>query len=214
MFTGIVEEKGSVISVWNNPSGARLTLSAKKVLKGVTPGDSIAVNGVCLTIIRYSQKSITVELSPETLKRSNLGNLQTGSGVHLERALQLSSPIGGHFVQGHVDGTGTVQKFKKEGNTLVMFIGAGADLLHYLVPKGFVALDGVSLTVIEVKKSHFSVTLVPFTREQTYLADRPVGYRVNMEVDILGKYVKKFLTNSNVAGDRITMDFLAKNGFK
>ncbi len=209
MFTGIVEEIGKVLSV----SGRRLTFSAGTALEGTRSGDSIAVNGVCLTVIHLTQEAFTVEVSPETLKRTNLNELRRDAQVHLERAVQPTSRMGGHFVQGHVDGLGRISGFKTDENALWMTVEAEPELLRYIVPKGFVALDGVSLTSVEVAEGHFTVTLVPFTRQKTMLAHRPVGYKVNIEVDILGKYVEQFL-NQKSSGHPMTMDFLTEHGFR
>ncbi len=214
MFTGIVEEIGRVLRLSGGASGQRLTIGARKVLNGLQPGDSIAVNGVCLTVVDFNRESFTVEISPETLQKSNLGHLSRGGAVHLERALTLTSRLGGHFVQGHVDGTGKISGFKKSGETVVMKVQASSKLMRYIVLKGFVALDGVSLTVVDVDTYGFSVTLVPFTRKMTALAGQPVGYDVNIEVDILGKYVEKFLPQGRNTDSSITMEFLTQHGFK
>ena len=205
MFTGIVEEVGTV----RQASVRQLTISASKVLEGSQLGDSIAVNGTCLTITRIEKDSFSVEVMPETLRRTNLGQLRSGHQVNLERALSLGARLGGHLVQGHVDATGRVLMLTPEADALLVRYGAPPEVMRYIVPKGFIAVDGVSLTVVDCDTTSFQVALVGFTREHTNLAQRRPGDLVNLEVDIIAKYVER-LTGKEKAG--ITLDFLASHG--
>lgn len=206
MFTGIVEEIGTVKSL-----GVRsLSIKASAVLEDVRLGDSIAVNGVCLTVTHFDAGGFTVGLMPETLRRSNLGLLRVGDLVNLERALAVGSRLGGHFVQGHVDGIGTLIASHQEQEAVVLRFSAPPDIMRYVVPKGFIAVDGTSLTIVDCDDSSFSVSLVSFTQEHIILPAKKTGYQVNLEVDILGKYVEKFVSRSS--SGRITEEFLAEHG--
>lgn len=206
MFTGIVEEVGSVTSA----ESSRLTFAASKVLDRKTKiGDSIAVNGVCLTVTSMTPYSFTAEVMPETLKRTNLGGLRSGDKVNLERAVPVDGRFGGHFVQGHVDGTGKVVAVKPEGNALIVRFEAPKEIMKYMVEKGFIAVDGVSLTVVECKPASFSVSLVGITQSETILGECKVGDVVNLEVDILAKYVDKLSRGES----GINKEFLAEHGF-
>lgn len=194
MFTGIVEEIGTVKNLSQIDDGWSLTIAAQTALDGMALGDSIAINGTCLTVTAFDDATFTVGLSPETLRRTNLGDLQAGAGVNLERSLAANGRIGGHFVQGHVDGTGTVADRRVEGDSLWLTIHAAPELLRYIVPKGYIAVDGTSLTVVDVTDESFTFMLVAYTQEHIVTSKREVGERVNLEVDVLGKYVEKFLT--------------------
>jgi riboflavin synthase len=207
MFTGIVEEVGRVRA--RTESG--LTIAASGALEGSRLGDSIAVNGVCLTITTLGQETFTVDIMPETNRRTNLGLLRVGDRVNLERALAVGDRMGGHFVQGHVDGTGKVLEFRPEGEAVIASFSAPPEAMRYIVPKGFIAVDGMSLTVIECDAERFTVSLVKFTRERTILQEKAPGYVVNLEVDILGKYVERFVQGGGRRG--ITEDFLAQHGY-
>ena len=193
MFTGIVEEIGSVESLSEIGGGWSLTVQAQTVLGGARIGDSLAINGTCLTVTALTTNSFTVGLSPETLRRTNLGDLRANDEVNLERSLAADGRIGGHFVQGHVDGTGTVRTFRPEGDSLWVTVEADPQLLRYIVPKGYIAVDGVSLTVVEVFPETFTFMLVDYTQQHITLPRKQLGSRVNLEVDILGKYVEKFI---------------------
>lgn len=205
MFTGIVEEIGLVRSAERDA----LTTQASRVLEGTRAGDSISVNGVCLTVISLDASSFKVNVMPETLKRTNLGNLRPGAPVNLERALALGGRLGGHLVQGHVDATGKLLSLVRVEKAIVARYSAPAELIHYMVPKGFVAVDGASLTVTEVDASSFSVSLVEITQETTNLARRRPGDLVNLEVDILAKYVEKMLETRRTG---ISQEFLLEHG--
>ena len=189
MFTGIVEEVGSVVNISSNG----MTIAAEKVMSDLKLGDSIAVNGACLTAVSLSPAEFSVDLSPETMRRTSLGDLAAGGAVNLERALSASDRMGGHIVQGHVDGTGRVTSSREDGDSLVFSVRAPKRLMPYIVEKGFIAVDGISLTVVKVGTSSFTLAVIPFTLRNTNLATVSVGARVNLEADILAKYVENLL---------------------
>ncbi len=189
MFTGIVEEVGVVAKI----SDKAMTVRASKVLEDVKLGDSIAVNGACLTSVDFSKSEFSVDLSPETMRRTSLGQLSVGGLVNLERALLASDRMGGHIVQGHVDGTGRVMSIKEDGDSIIFRIRVPKRLNRYIVEKGFVAVDGISLTVVKRGASSFTLAVIPYTRENTNLSAVSVGDRVNLEADILAKYVESLL---------------------
>jgi len=206
MFTGIIEEVGSVASV---PAG-KLVIAASQVLKGMQLGGSIAVNGACQTVIDFDSRSFSVEVMPETLRKTNLGLLRTGDRVNLERPLVLGGEVGGHLVQGHVDDTGRIASVAREGEAILMRFEASTEVMRFIVPKGFIAVDGTSLTVVDKDTTSFQVSIVGYTREHTTLADKKIGDAVNLEVDIIGKYVAEF---SKAQSGGITADFLQEHGF-
>lgn len=187
MFTGIVEEVGEVLSF----EGMKLTIHAPLVASDVAVSDSVCVAGACLTVIATVEGEFSVEVVPETISRTSLGDLQAGDGVNLERSLAHGGRIGGHIVQGHVDGTATVTAIEREGDGLVIRFAADETIMRYVVPKGFVAVDGISLTVVDRDDESFSVAIIPYTLENTTLKDRAAGSRVNVEVDITAKYVEQ-----------------------
>ena len=189
MFTGIIEEIGTVRRV----SDGRLELSVKKVLEGTKVGDSIAVNGVCLTVTSLDGTGFTADVMPETLRRSNLGSLKSGDRVNTERAMAADGRFGGHIVSGHIDGTGTVISKKNEGNAVWVKIEADRQILSLIVEKGSIAIDGISLTVAALDEKSFSVSVIPHTGEETTLLSRRPGDKVNLENDIVGKYVQRLL---------------------
>jgi riboflavin synthase len=193
MFTGIVEEIGSIASVDQRPGATSLIIQCKAALNGAHLGDSIAVNGVCLTVVDLSEHSFTTEAVPETLHRTNLGHLKQGSPVNLERSLTLDRSMGGHYVQGHIDGIARIERRESEGEAFNYYFEASPELLRYIVPKGFVTVDGASLTVVNADSQGFSVTLIPHTQQWTVMGKEQVGYRVNIEVDIMGKYIEKLM---------------------
>ena len=196
MFTGIVEEVGRVEALMRMPDGAgaaQFVITAAKVLEGLALGDSIAVNGACLTVVALDGDSFSVDLAPETLRKTNLGSLERGHPVNLERALTLSDRLGGHIVQGHVDATGRVSSARPEGDCILMGFRAPKALMPYIVQKGFVAVDGMSLTVAKRATSSFTVSVIPYTLDHTNLKERRVGDPVNLEVDIVAKYVESLL---------------------
>ena len=189
MFTGIVEEVGTVTGL----EGQRLTIAAGTVLEDVKLGDSIAVNGACLTVVDFEPSRFSVELAPETLKRTSFGSWAPGRQVNLERPLAVSDRLGGHIVQGHVDATGRITSLKPEGDCVIFRVASPKRLMPYIVEKGFVAVDGISLTVVKVGASSFSLSVIPYTLENTNLQCQAKGGRVNLEVDILAKYVESLL---------------------
>lgn len=214
MFTGIVEEVGQVKAIGNGT----LQIQATKVLEDVKLGDSIAVNGICLTVTGFNSHSFQADVMPETIKRTSLGELKLGSPVNLERALTLSSRLGGHIVSGHIDGTGRIVSLKEDKNAILMKIQADGAILRYIVEKGSVALDGISLTVAQVGSKDFTVSLIPHTRQVTNLSVKGEGSLINIENDVVGKYVAKLLQPAGESADvaaksSITMDFLKENGF-
>ncbi len=213
MFTGIIEEIGALVRLWRNDGGYLMQIQAETVLEDTKLGDSIAVQGVCLTVTHLDSHTFTVGLAPETRQRTNLMNLRPGHRVNLERALTPTSRMGGHFVQGHVDGVGTLRSLKPEGDSLWLDIQAPPDLMRLIVPKGFVALDGVSLTVVDVDASSFRVMLVDYTQSHITLSHQRPGYQVNIELDVLGKYVEKLLQDAFKQSPSIDRAFLARFGF-
>ena len=211
MFTGIVEETGRVSRIEHGAKGARLWVSARTVLEGTKLGDSIAVNGVCLTATDLSGNGFAADVMAETLRRSNLGALSPGSAVNLERAMPANGRFGGHIVSGHIDGTGTVAALRREDNAVWVTVRAAPALMRYLVEKGSVAIDGVSLTLAVVSEGTFSVSVIPHTGAETTLLTRRPGDTVNLECDIISKYVEKLLGKAQ--RQEITPAFLAQNGF-
>ena len=189
MFTGIVEEVGSVISISSNG----MTVGAEKVMSDLKLGDSIAVNGACLTAVSLAANEFSVDLSPETMRRTSLGDLSAGGSVNLERALSASDRMGGHIVQGHVDGTGRITSTKEEGDSIIFRVRVPSRLMPYIVEKGFIAVDGISLTVVKVGTSSFTLAVITYTLRNTNLETLSVGARVNLEADILAKYVENLL---------------------
>ena len=193
MFTGIVEETGCVRHCCPSGDGFELAVDCATVLEGTRLGDSIAVNGVCLTVTALDDAGFVTGLAPETRHRTSLDALEAGSAVNLERSVTPSTRMGGHFVQGHVDGTGTIESFRPDADALWVTVRAPRELMRYVVAKGYIALDGTSLTVVDAGTDTFSVTLVAYTRTHVVLPTRAVGDRVNIEVDVLGKYVERLL---------------------
>ena len=193
MFTGLVEEIGTVRRIWTTDKGLMLSVDAEYVLNDVKVSDSISINGVCLTVTTVSADSLVVGIALETQRRTNLGNLQPGDFVNLERSLPFNGRVGGHFVQGHVDGTGVIMEMSSEDESLWVKVEASEELLRYMVPKGFVSVDGVSLTVVNVFPNAFDFMLISYSQEHVILPRKIVGELVNLEVDLLGKYVERFV---------------------
>lgn len=217
MFTGIIEETGTLERTWRGRDSAVLRIRACKVLTDVKPGDSIAVNGVCLTVTYFDTVGFTADVMHETLNRSSLGALQPGSRVNLERAMPANGRFGGHIVAGHVDGTGQVSQIRKDDNAVWYTISAQPEVLRYVVEKGSIAIDGISLTVASVSAADFSVSVIPHTVAVTNLKDRRAGDMVNLENDMVGKYIEKFMLNRNetVQSEKtqLTREFLSRHGF-
>jgi len=206
VFTGIVEEVGRVTSA----QPKNLVIAASAVLREMEPGGSIAVNGACLTVTSLNTHALSVDIMPETLVRTNLGLLRAGDRANLERPLSLGERLGGHLVQGHVDDTGRVASIKRDGRAIIIRFEAPPEVMRYIVEKGFIAVDGVSLTVVAKDTSSFQVSVVDYTQEHTTLGSRQVGDRVNLEVDIIAKYVEQV---SQARSPGVTMDFLQEHGF-
>ncbi len=213
MFTGLIEETGTVCEVCRNGNASFIRIAAEKVLEGTKIGDSIAVNGVCLTVTEHDGKIFRADVMNETLSRSSLGTLKQGSKVDLERAMSAEGRFGGHIVSGHIDGTGTVSNIKQDGIAVRYTISADEKLLRYIVEKGSVTLDGISLTVAAVTDTDFTVSVIPHTAEQTILPYKKVGDIINIETDIIGKYVEKLLRPAEPKKSGVTMEQLMKNGF-
>ena len=211
MFTGIIEEVGTVRRIECGAKGSRLTIGAKTVLEDTKIGDSIATNGVCLTVVSQTRDSFSADVMAESLRSSALGSLQSGSPVNLERAMAANGRFGGHIVSGHIDGTGTIASQKREDNAVWVKVKTPAPLLRYIVEKGSIAIDGVSLTVAAVTETDFSVSIIPHTGAQTILLGKKPGDPVNLECDVIGKYVEKLIQPHKTGG--ISTDFLAANGF-
>lgn len=216
MFTGIVEEIGIVRHVTSGRNDGSIDIGASLVLEGTKIGDSIAVNGVCLTVTALRGDGFTADVMPETFRRSNLGTLRNGDSVNLERAMAADGRFGGHIVSGHIDGVGTITTKRQEGLATNVTVSAPSEILRYIVEKGSIAIDGISLTVVAVTDQSFSVSLIPHTGEQTILLQKECGSYVNLENDIIGKYVDRLLTAAPPRADqesRITLEFLQENGF-
>ena len=217
MFTGIVQEIGNLKQQVLGSNKYQLIIAGKKILNNASKGDSIAVNGVCLTIVDYSTNSFTADIMPETLNSTNLKNLQRGEGVNLEQAVQPDGFFGGHLVTGHVDCLGRINHITSNKNAKIIEVSVDEKLTDYIVDKGSVALNGVSLTVVEVNKSSFSVSLIPETWNKTTFKNIKTGDEINIETDLLGKYVvkmmKKWRDNDNNKKNKIDKNFLKQNGF-
>ena len=198
MFTGIVEEMGEIAGT--RPGG--FSILASKVLEGLDVGDSVSVNGACLTVTECGPASFSVDVVPETLRRTNLGSLLEGSPVNLERGVRAGGRLDGHIVQGHVDGVGRVESVGDDGDAVMVTIEAGPSIMRYIVEKGFIAVDGVSLTVVGCDEERFSVTIIPHTRQRTIMGSRRCGDAVNLEVDILAKYVERLVHRTAPAMSR------------
>ena len=214
MFTGIIEEKGKIEAIKHGAKSAVLTIRAEHILDDVKIGDSVAVNGVCLTATSVGSNYFTADVMAETLRRSSLGSLKQGSEVNLERAMLLGGRFGGHIVSGHIDGTGTICDIRKDGIAIWFTIAAPPELMQLIVEKGSIAIDGISLTVAKTEQDRFCVSIIPHTAGNTILPEKRKGDTVNLETDIIGKYAAKLLqpkTEPKRSG--ITMEQLAENGF-
>ncbi|MGI6008215.1 MAG: riboflavin synthase [Ruminococcus sp.] len=215
MFTGIVEEVGKVKQVVSGSAWGQLAVAGGKVLEGTKLGDSIAVNGVCLTVTRIQGRVFTADVMAETMRRSNLGSLKLGDPVNLERAMAADGRFGGHMVSGHIDGTGVISQMKEEGNAVWVTVDTSDEIMRLIVEKGSVAIDGISLTVAKELKGAFQVSVIPHTGEETTLLKKKPGDVVNLENDMVGKYVEKLLKNETEENDSkgLTLDFLRQHGF-
>jgi riboflavin synthase len=218
VFTGIVEEVGVLERMVGGSQASTLTIKANKVLEDVKLGDSIAVNGVCLTVTSFEANRFTVDVMPETLKKTNLGQLQRGAALNLERAMKLGDRLGGHIVSGHVDGTGTIVAREPHANAVLFHISTSGERLKYMVPRGSVTVDGISLTIVEVFETGFSVSIIPHTISHTNLREKRPGDLVNLECDLIGKYVERLLTWKTEHHEQVKLsglgtDFLREHGF-
>lgn len=217
MFTGIIEEIGEIKSVKHGAKSSLLTISASKVLEGTKLGDSICTNGVCLTVTKCSSGIFEADVMAESIRRTNLGNLKPGDKVNLERALRLCDRLGGHIVSGHVDGTGKILSLEKEDNAVWVTIETRPEILKYIIEKGSITIDGISLTVAYVDTGIFKVSIIPHTGEETTLLKKKPGDQVNLENDLIGKYVEKLLvsrdTDAEPVKETISEDYLRKYGF-
>lgn len=238
MFTGIIEEIGTIRRMEKGAFSAVLTIEGRIIFGDLKIGDSVAVNGVCLTATTVEKNLFTADVMHETLRRSSLSNLRSGSHVNLERAMAADGRFGGHMVSGHIDGTGTIKGIERDENAIRYTVTAGSHLLRYIIPKGSIAIDGISLTVVSIDANSFQVSIIPHTAKATTLSERRIGDTVNLENDLIGKYVEKLFDPSNPAniytnkfpgikssdsdnnssnydssGSKITEDFLIRNGF-
>ena len=211
MFTGIIEEMGVVKAIRREQHSAQLDLLAQAVLEELTVGDSLTVNGVCLTVVAKRAKEFTVDVSPETMSVTRLGSLKVGDAVNLERAMRLGSRLGGHLVTGHIDGVGVIRQRRKEENALLLSIEAPPEVLRYCIKKGSIAVDGVSLTINRLTEKEFEVAIIPYTAEHTTLGIKGVGDSVNLECDLIGKYVERLLL-AEEPPNKITRDYLKRKG--
>jgi riboflavin synthase len=213
MFTGIIEDKGKVLRVGYQGEGKRLTIALPPYLTEVQLGDSININGVCLTIVLKKEQVVELDLSQETLQKTILGELREGDQVNLERALRLTDRLGGHIVTGHIDGIGVIVEKRRERDFLQLRIRIPESVSRYVVQKGSIAIDGISLTVNEHGRGEIQMTLIPYTIEKTTLMDKQIGDRVNVEADILGKYVEKLFGRQGKKSGNIDLSFLVEHGF-
>ncbi|SKA74024.1 riboflavin synthase alpha chain [Clostridium sp. USBA 49] len=215
MFTGLIEEIGEVESVIKSAKSAKITIKAYKVLEGIKIGDSICTNGVCLTVTSFDRNRFIVDVMAETMRRSNLKNIAKGDKVNLERALSIGDRLGGHIVSGHIDGIGIIKDYEKEDNAIWITIEVSSEILKYIVQKGSIAIDGVSLTVAYIDEASFKVSIIPHTKDVTTLCQKKKGDEVNIECDVLGKYVEKFIKiqDQGAVKNKIDYDFLNKYGF-
>lgn len=217
MFTGLVEELGKVKNLSRGTSSARLTVSAAKILGDIKLGDSIAVNGTCLTVVEFTDTWFTADVMPETVRRTVLRDLKSGDPVNLERTLRVGDRFGGHIVSGHIDGVGSILSKETEDNAILVKISAGPEVMRYVIKKGSVAIDGISLTVVDCEQDWFIVSLIPHTAKVTTVGLKRVGEAVNLETDVIGKYVEKMLgivpDKTPDAARGLSAEYLAQHGF-
>ena len=217
MFTGIIEELGEIVSIERQGVSGTIRIRAKKVLEGTKVGDSIAVNGICLTVTSMQDGMFTADVMAETIRRSSLAQAKAGDAVNLERAMLANGRFGGHIVSGHIDGTGTIRSYRREENAVWVTIGTKPEILRLIVEKGSICIDGISLTVAAVTDDTFSVSIIPHTGEETTLLKHEPGALVNLENDVVGKYVERLMnfkgTDPQPESSGITMEFLEKYGF-
>jgi len=211
MFTGIIEEIGEVFQIQQGAKSLKIKIKASKVIEDVSVGDSIAVNGICLTVCEFNNNTFSADVMAETIRKSSMSGLKMGSRVNLERAMSANGRFGGHIVSGHIDGIGKIENIKPEDNAIWFTISTTNDLSKYIVKKGSIAIDGISLTVAEVKGDIFKVSIIPHTAKETILSIKKSGDVVNLECDIVGKYIEKLINRGETSS--ITKDFLALHGY-
>jgi riboflavin synthase len=211
MFTGIIEETGVIKSIRHGNRSTELTIGAELILADIKIGDSISTNGICLTVTRYDHQTFTIDAMPETLRNTSIGLLKPGHIVNLERALRLCDRLGGHLVSGHIDGTGIVKQITRDDNAIRIDVGADPSILRYIVARGSVAIDGISLTVTHVNPGQFGVSIIPHTQKSTSLHHRKSGDVVNIECDMIAKYVEKLTTITDQR--TMSLEFLTNNGY-
>lgn len=212
MFTGIIEEIGVIKNIKRGTKSSILTIEGNVIFEDLKLGDSVAVNGVCLTVTTINKNTFTADVMFETLNRSSLGSLNIGSNVNLERAMSANGRFGGHIVSGHIDGTGKIINKKVVDNAVLYYVSADKKILNYIIEKGSIAIDGISLTIVDITNSYFSVSIIPHTLSNTILIQKNIGDIVNLENDCIGKYVKRFMSIEEKSSN-ITEEFLMKNGF-
>jgi riboflavin synthase len=212
MFTGLIEELGVVQALERGLQSATMTILARRVIKGMTVGDSVTVSGVCLTVVRLTDNGFVVEVSPETLRVTTLGGLGGGDGVNLERAMRLGDRVGGHLVSGHVEAVGRIVGRAPEGNAILLTVEAPREVLRYCVGKGSVTIDGVSLTINALTDKTFSVAIIPHTATATTLGLKPPGSPVNLEPDLIAKYVERLMSDPDRPPEKVDTEFLRKRG--
>ncbi|GMA99634.1 riboflavin synthase [Pelosinus sp. IPA-1] len=217
MFTGLVEELGKVKAIVRGVKSVRLTIQASKVISDVKLGDSIAVNGTCLTVVEYNNTCFTADVMPETVDSTALASLKNGAIVNLERTLSIGDRFGGHIVSGHIDGIGMIRAKDVNDNAVIVKIEAGPEVMRYIVKKGSIAIDGISLTIVECGQDWFTVSLIPHSASVTTLGFKKTGDTVNLEADVIGKYVEKLLglhsSDKQSKASTLSMNFLQQNGF-
>ncbi len=219
MFTGIIEEIGKVKSIVRQSNSIKLTVSAKKIMSDIHIGDSISTNGICLTVTTFDENSYTVDVMPETMMTTNFKHLKVNDEVNLERALPVNGRLGGHIVSGHIDGIGTIVKKYKDDKAIRMSFSTSPSILDLIVKKGSIAIDGISLTVTDVDSNSFSVSIIEHTQGETTLRSKKIGDTVNLENDVIAKYVQRLLTGTQLVASNndinkgISLDFLESNGF-
>jgi len=214
VFSGIVEVLGDVRSMASGDSGARIAIEAGALVEGVKLGDSIAINGACMTVVAFGNSIFEADISPESLRMTNLGDLKAGEKVNLEKALVLGDRLGGHMVTGHIDGMGKIRERKADGDSIWLTVEAPPDVMRYLVFKGSIAIDGISLTVATCDEDSFSIAIIPHTSEHTTLTAKRDGAVVNLEADLIGKYVEKLLfPNAQAGAGGVSMDKLKEHGY-
>jgi riboflavin synthase len=214
MFTGLVEELCKVKSITKGAKSIRLTIEAGKICSDMKLGDSIAVNGICLTATDFIHNQFTADVMPETMQRTALSKLKIGDVVNLERALKMGDRLGGHIVSGHIDGIGTINNKEQNDNAIIININTSAEIIRYIIKKGSIAIDGISLTVVDVSTDWFTVSLIPHTATMTTLGFKTKGDLVNLETDVLGKYVEKMLNNTEEPkGSNMSLGFLSQHGY-